>query len=346
MPVYWRKGLTFLCVFFLLWFFVRFLLPLFIPFLMGAGLAAASEPAAGRLTRLRVPRSVSAVIAVTMTLGTLAVIILLLAGTALHFLSSLAGNLPRIASLTVSGIEQLQIFLLRLAGRLPQELQAPTQSMIQNIHAGSTALLERCVHYVLGLAGGVLCSIPGSALSIATTLIAGYMICAEKDTILARLRAVIPEKRAKSLHKKLQSLRSTALQWLLSQAKLSAVTFAILCAGLLLLRIRYAIAAAAIICLLDAFPVLGVGTVLMPWALVRFLQEDGARAAGLLGLYVTVALVRSVLEPKFVGKHLGLDPLLTLAALYGGFRLWGVAGMMLMPLVTVGAVTFTREGQA
>ena len=84
-------------------------------------------------------------------------------------------------------------------------------------------------------------------------------------------------------------------------------------------------------------PVLGTGTVLIPWSMVCFLQEDTFRALGLLGIYVFISLLRSVLEPRFVGKQLGLDPLVTLIAIYAGYRLWGLPGMLLAPILAVAA---------
>lgn len=96
---------------------------------------------------------------------------------------------------------------------------------------------------------------------------------------------------------------------------------------------------------MDAFPVLGTGTVLLPWSLICLLQRDGARAAGILGLYITAAVLRSVLEPRLVGRQLGLDPLAALAALYTGYRLWGVAGMLLMPMLAASVFRMLPEKQ-
>ena len=97
------------------------------------------------------------------------------------------------------------------------------------------------------------------------------------------------------------------------------------------------------ICLLDALPVLGTGTVLLPWALICCLQLDKARAIGLVGIYVVISLVRSVLEPKLVGRQLGLDPLVTLFSLYAGYKLWGIGGMIVAPLLAVTVTQFLPE---
>jgi hypothetical protein len=111
------------------------------------------------------------------------------------------------------------------------------------------------------------------------------------------------------------------------------MTFVILLLGMTILRIPYGVFWAAGICLLDALPVLGTGTVLLPWGLILFLQGDRARAIGLLGVYTVIAVSRSVLEPRLVGRQLGLDPLMTLLSLYAGYRFLGFAGLLLAPIL-------------
>ena len=136
----------------------------------------------------------------------------------------------------------------------------------------------------------------------------------------------------------LKKLRQALLGWLKAQLKLSGVCFLTVTAGLLLLRIPYAPLWAILIAVVDAVPVLGTGTVLLPWSLICLIQGQSPRALGLLGLWGISALSRSALEPRFLGKQLGLDPLVTLLCLYAGYQFWGVGGILLSPLLSV-AVT-------
>ena len=92
---------------------------------------------------------------------------------------------------------------------------------------------------------------------------------------------------------------------------------------------------AVVIALVDAFPILGTGTVLVPWSLISFLQGDSMMAFGLLALYSAATITRTILEPRLVGKQLGLDPLITLIALYAGFKLFGLPGMIFAPILAV-----------
>ena len=130
-------------------------------------------------------------------------------------------------------------------------------------------------------------------------------------------------------------MKGAVLGWLKAQLKLCGVTWGVLTLGFFLLKVRHAPLWALGVALVDAFPILGTGAVLVPWSLVSFLQGGTGRAFGLLTLYAAAALGRALLEPRLVGRQLGLDPLLTLLALYGGYRLWGLPGMLLAPLLAV-----------
>ena len=113
------------------------------------------------------------------------------------------------------------------------------------------------------------------------------------------------------------------------------LTFLILLAGFLLLRIDHPFLWAATVCLVDILPVLGTGTVLIPWSVVCFLQGNHLQGIGLLAVYTIISILRSVLEPRLVGKQLGLDPLVTLFAIYAGYHLWGLMGMLVAPILAV-----------
>jgi predicted PurR-regulated permease PerM len=127
-------------------------------------------------------------------------------------------------------------------------------------------------------------------------------------------------------------LRTSLGAWFRAQLKLMLVCWGIVGAGFLFLGIRRGLLWAALVALVDAVPLLGTGLVLLPWALVSFLQQSRLRAIGLLCIWGAAVTVRTVLEPRLVGRQLGLDSLLTLAALYIGYRFWGLTGMLLAPL--------------
>lgn len=331
-------------LFLIVWISLRWLLPLFAPFVLGAALALAAEPMVSFLTRrARVPRPVSAGIGVSMAFCFLAMLFLLLCAFLVRELSALSGMLPDLEEAARSGIVLTENWLLELSSHTPQSLRPLLQNNVSSLFSDGTALLGRVTGYLLGLAGNLLSHIPDSALSLGTGVISAFLISAKLPKIRRFILRRIPMEKLRAAVDTFRRIKNALGCWLLAQAKLIGVTFVILFLGFVLLRIRYALLWALGICLVDAFPILGTGTVLLPWSLLQFLQGDSPRAIGMLGIYVTVTLTRSILEPKLIGRHLGLDPLVTLIVLYTGYKLWGIAGMLLAPMLTVIAIQIAPE---
>lgn len=342
-----RKVLTLFSAFFLAWLAVKFFLPLFSPFLFGTLLALAAEPTVHLLShRFRVPRSVSAGIGVSLTFGLICAGLLVLCAFAVRELKILSSYLPDITVTLENSIQILRAWLLTLAGKTPDSIQPLLQERIHTFFSSGASLLDQTVRYILGLTGNLLSHIPDSTLTAGTAVLSAYMISAKLPKIRKLLLRRIRAERLEKLMDMGKKLKTVVFGWLLAQAKLMTVTFLLLLLGFQLLRINHPILAALAVSAVDAFPILGTGTVLLPWSLIRLLQGDPAHAIGLLGLYTTVSLLRSMLEPKLVGKQLGLDPLVTLIALYAGFQLWGIGGMLLAPLLTVTAIHILPEPAA
>lgn len=327
-----------------LWLFAKFLLPLLSPFLLGTLLALAAEPMVRFLhRRTHIPRAVSTAIGVSMAFCFLSAFLLMLCAFALRQLKSLSGILPDLEVTARAGLTLVQTRLLELASHAPQSIRPLLEENVIALLADSGSLLGKLTAWLLGLAGSVLSHVPDSALGLGTAILSAFLISAKLPRIRKWLLRQIPRQQLQALKENVRRMRKVLGQWLLAQGKLMSVTFCVLAAGLTLLRIPRSLLWALLVALVDALPVLGTGTVLVPWSAVCFLQGDTPRALGILGIYITAALTRSMLEPKLLGKHLGLDPLVTLLALYVGYRLWGVGGMLLAPLLTVAVLQLHRE---
>ena len=322
------------------WLSIRYLTP----FVLALGLALAAEPLVRVLQRrLHLPRWLSSGAGVTVTLTVVILLVLTLCAFLLRQLGQLARVMPDLEGTAKQGLQTLESVLLRTAQAAPQSISPLLIRGVEGLFSDGGAVVESLSGTVLRVASGVVTRIPDSALGVGTWLIASFMISAR----LSQLRAGLKEKLPKSWHERylpmMKKLKTAVGGWLLAQGKLATVTFGVLCVGFLLLRIRLGVLWAALIALLDALPVLGTGIVLVPWSVVSFAQGRPVFALGLLGTYAAAAVLRSVLEPKLVGRQLGLDPLATLVALYAGFRLWGIGGMILAPLLTAVILLMTRK---
>lgn len=334
-PVY-RKLRNICLTFFAVWLIMRFLMPLLLPFLLGAALALAAEPVVSFWSKkCHLPRGAAAGLGVSSTLVLLSALLVLVLALIVRELGVLAGIIPDLGEGISTSLSTLQGWLLGLIGGMPAAVQGLLNKIVSDLFSGGTALLGRVSGAVVSLASNVLGKLPGSALSIGTGVLSAFMISARLPKIAAWIRPRLPKNWETKILPALRGLKDALLGWLKAQVKLSLITYGIVCLGLLLLRIPYAPVWAAVVAVVDAVPVLGTGIVLLPWALICLIQGDVLRAVGLAGIYLTAMLSRSALEPRLVGKQLGLDPLVTLIALYAGFQIWGVPGMLLSPMLAI-----------
>lgn len=317
---------------------MKYLLPFFLPFLLGGGVALLAEPVVSLgVRRLKLPRPLAAGIGVSLTLLALVTLISFLGALAVRELGNLAGALPDIQETAQQGMILVQDWLVNITNRTPDGVRPLLQKTVVDFFGSGSALLEQVTGRIPGMVSGILSGVPNGALGFGTGLLASFMISARLPRLGQGIRNRLPPVWAQKYLPALRKVRQVMGGWLKAQGKLAGLTYVIVAAGFLLLRIPYGPVWAVLVALVDAIPILGTGTVLLPWALIKLLQAEHLQAIGLLCTYGVAFITRTALEPRLVGQHVGLDPLVTLVALYVGFRLWGVAGMLLAPILT-GAV--------
>ena len=132
--------------------------------------------------------------------------------------------------------------------------------------------------------------------------------------------------------------------YLRAQILLSCGVFCILLLGFLVTGQRYALLLAFGLAVLDFIPLLGAGTVMVPWAVIALLTRDFRGAISVMVIWGIIALYRRVWEPKIVGDQTGLSPILSLISIYVGMKLGGVVGMILGPVVTLVVLNLGGSG--
>lgn len=322
-----------------LWFSFSYLLPISLPFLLGGALALLSEPAVRLLTkRCHLRPSWATAIGVSAVCLLSMAILTILFTFCMRQLVRLSDFWPQLEATLIRTIQALRQWLLDLSPRMPESIRRLIDQLSQDLLSDSSSLLSELLSKLPQLATSLLGNLSEWLLGIVTGIIAGYMISVRLPKFRSWCKNKLPARWQTEYLPAVRRIKKALGGWILAELKLALVAFVLLLIGFWLLGLEHILALAALITLVDAFPVLGVGTVLLPWSMLRLIQGDQALGFGLLGLYAAIWLIRSVLEPKLVGKELGLDPLLTLLCLYAGFRLWGFSGMLLSPIIAI-AVT-------
>ena len=328
-----RKPLVILGAFVALWLGLKFLLPVALPFLLGGVLAVAAEPAVRFGQRfLRLKRGLSAGLGVSVTLVFVLGFLSFLGAVAVKELGQLASFVPDVEQSVEQGLDLLQNWLSGAARQAPQGVRPVLERTVDNFFSDGTAVMERLSRQVPAAVSSALGWVPDGLLGIGTGVLAAFFLSAR----LPRLKAWVSDRLQQPPFDRvvptLRRVRKALGGWLTAQLKLALVTYGILALGFLVLGIPYGLLWALPVAVVDAVPLLGTGTVLVPWALVCLLQGNTTRFLGLLAVYAATAITRTVLEPKLVGKQLGLDPLVTLGALYAGYQVWGFLGLVIAPM--------------
>ncbi len=319
-----------------LWVFFRWGLVIVLPFLIALLLARLLEPAVTLLRkRLRLPRWAASAICTLLCFGALFGIVYLIAARVFIELGRLLQQLPewmaglpdvadrvtrRIQTLIVAAPVPIQDFLTNTWEKLIREGISVPQSLYTFIG-----------DFIRGVAGAV----PAMLLFLITCVLSTYFISSDYPRVARFILRQFPERWREKILRTKGHLTGTLGKWLKAQALLMLITFLILCLGFSLLSVQTPLLAAALVALIDALPVIGLGLVLVPWALGLLLLGSTTQAFGMMALFLVCTLTRSFSEPKLVGRQIGLHPIVTLVCMYVGFQLLGILGIILAPLVAI-----------
>lgn len=183
-------------------------------------------------------------------------------------------------------------------------------------------------------------SIPTVILYICITILATFFISLDRDEIVSFLEQQLPKSWLDKVFNIKTDMFTVLGSYIKAQIILMTICFfeLLVCLNLLSflgLNVPYPLLMSIIICIIDALPILGAGTVLIPWAVISFALSDIKLGIALIIIYLFVLSVRQMLEPKLVSQNLGVHPLITLISMYSGFKIFGVMGFLIGPVVMI-----------
>ena len=302
------------------------LLNFFAPFAIGWVIALIANPVVHFLEkRIRLVRSHGSFVIIV---GSLALVIFGLyflirwmiweAGGFMSNVPSLYAELEREVLLAAASLSKTFHFI-------PSNLE----EMIGELAASLGAVVGEYAQEAAAWAGGAVArTLPDILVSTVVILLSSYFFLAKHDELAAQIWKWIPESGKRYLRLLRRDVRTLVGGYFLAQFRIMFVVAIIMCIGLGILKVPYFILVAILIAFLDFLPMFGTGTVLGPWALIKLFAGDWGYAISLIVLYVITQAVRQLIQPKIVGDSIGLAPLPTLFLLYVGYKVKGLAGMI------------------
>ena len=315
----------------------RFTFPILLPFLLAWLISLVLRPMSLRLSaRLHLPHKLCAAVLLLTVVGLGAWGLCASIGSLVEQLGGLINRLIAEGGV-LDAIDNAMEWLESLASRIgfsehlmggSGEMHGMMSDMLGNMLASVAAGLPE-------IAAALFSSLPTVFFVVVLTFLAGYYFCVDGDRIRRSVCALLPQRWQSLITRAREKGKTVVARYIKAYLLLLLLTFSMLFVGFWVLRIDYAFLIALIVAVLDLLPVLGVGTVLIPWSLILLVQRQFFVGFGLLILYLVVMLVRQIVEPRLVGKSLDMHPLLTLFATYAGFCLFGVLGMLAGPIVAM-----------
>lgn len=314
--------------------FGRPLLSLFAPFLLALITAAILNPLVKRLQKaLGWGRGPLSLLLLLLLFGLVGGAMVLLAYAAVSELISLAQNWSGLLDSLQTTMDQVEALFSNLWSLIPQQV---TEFINDTFTSFFDWFKEAATQWLTGFGSTVgekAMGLPSFVIALVIYIMAAYLLTADYPYLRSRAAQHMDD----GLLHFLGQVRTVALGafggYLKAELFLSVGVFFILLAGFTLIRQPYGLLLALALAVLDFIPIVGAGTVMVPWAFIALFVGDFAAAAELMIIWGIIALFRRVMEPKFVGDQTGLSPILSLVSIYVGMKLGGVVGMILGPIL-------------
>lgn len=259
-------------------------------------------------------------------------------------LVSLANNWQGIWESVTAFLAGVWAWFSGLFEHLPPDVEQTMTGIADQVITWVQSTVSTLLNAAVSRVGSMAMSVPSFAVALVAFVMGSYFITSDYP----RLREMATSRMSGSLRRFLSHVKRAAVAafggYLRAQLILATVVFFILLAGFLLTAQPYAVLLAFVLAVLDFIPIVGSGTVMVPWAVVSLFTRDYITAIQLMVIWGIIAVFRQVAEPRIVGNQTGLSPILSLMSIYVGMRLAGVPGMILGPVVCMVAVNICSLG--
>ena len=246
-------------------------------------------------------------------------------------LSSLSSKLPEIYDKISYFMDKIYLEVMKILNKFPQEVTVKIYEVGRNVLNKGMNFL----YVLLNKSLSIITFLPSLLVYVVVNFLATIFLVVDRNKITTFLKEKINAKYLNKVFNFIKESSKTFLTFLKAQSLLLLITFLELLIAFIIIKQPYPIVLALIIALVDALPILGTGTVLLPWSI--FLSFNGKINISifLIITYLTIIIVRQLIEPKIVSKAIGVHPLVTLLCMYICFKVFGLIGLFIGSILAV-----------
>lgn len=305
--------------------------PHFVPFILAYFTALLLEPVFSWLESVLKLKKKTPAIIITYIAFMIFVILLSflivykLYGQFLSLLDFLQSNGPGIQVWILNVVDQIQVYI----GNLPPQLYDMLMNWVNDLSQ------INFVSLIGSWTISISTAIPNLFFLSIIYFVSVALFCSQIGNIHRFFYSFFKDSSKLKVVYVLEDLRNATFGFLKAQIILSVITYIVSFTGLMILGVKYAAIIALIIIIVDILPILGTGSVLVPWALASLFMDNYFVGIGLILLYIIIIVVRRSIEPKILGERIGLGALATLISIWIGFKVMGLLGVFLFPLACI-----------
>lgn len=317
----------------------------FMPFVIGWIIAWIATPAAKFVEeKLKIKRKMGSAVVIILVIGAVVLVAYLVGAKLLHELVGFLQDLPTMWTALENDINEIAAKFSTLYVKLPIEVQETLNGLGAQASEFGADLVSKISSPTLEAVSNFAKKLPTVVIGIIMCLLSAYFFVAEREALSETVRNLLPD----TLEYKLGLMKNSVIGavggYFKAQFKIEVWIYLLLVIGFFILDVKYALLIGVGVALLDFLPFFGTGTVMLPWAIIKFLSADYKMTIGILLIWGISQLVRQIIQPKIVGDSIGVPPIPTLFLLYIGYRFGGVVGMIVAVPIGIIVWTMYKEG--
>ena len=335
-----------------LYLFFKYAFAWTVPLIIAIVMSSLIEKPVKSLEKLKVPRKIAAMVCTFLYLTLFGLLIYLIIALSATQIKNLIAELPSLMSSFSAKLTDVSQGFEQWFSKLPLDEFIDFDTIagfLSNIKLPSvnpSTIVNPLFRAAI--------SVPTMLITTVFTFVATFFLTSRRKEIWGFVKNQMSPRALEVVKEMQKYLSSSVFGWLKAQCILICITFCELFVGFLIMGLDYAFLLALVIAFIDALPVLGVGGILIPWAIINLFTGDIVGALSLCIIYAVCLIVRNSIEPKILGVQIGLHPFLTLLCIYFGYRLAGFGGMFALPVTAIcltklhemGVIRLYREGKS
>ena len=344
LKVFLNLGIS-LCILLVCVFLLPRIIIWFMPFVTGWIIALIASPLVHFFEkRLKIRRKAGTAFVIISVIALVILAGYLIGAQLVEQIAEFIGDVPKLWEAAQEDFAQIGEKLSVALKYLPSELQLTINSITGNVQEYFGGIMESISEPTITALGNFVGSLPNIVISVIMSLLFAYFYVADKGYLSGLLEKAIPDSVLVRLQMIKRGLTKAVGGYFKAQLKIEVWMYLLRGIGFSILQVKYAFLIAIGVAILDLLPFFGTGTVLIPWAIIKFLSADYKMVIGLLIIWGVGQLARQLIQPKIVGDSVGLAPIPTIILLFVGYRVAGVIGMIIAVPIGIIILNLYEEG--